>query len=80
MSYFEDQSNLLSDLDNFEMMVDELMKMDNASQNNIKGWLKNGLKKVWGGFKKAAKKVGDLCSKNPDKCFKVGKAIVNAIK
>ena len=72
MSYFEDESSPLSDLDNLEMMVNELMEMDNASLNNINGRIKKVAKKIGG----VVKNVVQFCKENLPTCLKIVAAIL----
>ena len=70
MSYFEDESSPLSDLDNLKMMFDTFMEMDDASQNNINGWLKNLVKKAKNVVVSVGKWTCDFCKKQPETCEK----------
>ena len=72
LRYLKDESSLLSDLDNLEMMVNKLMEMDNASLNNINGPIKNDLKKLG----EAAKKVFEFFKKNLPTCVSIVTAIL----
>ena len=71
MSYFEDESSPLNDLDNLKMMFDTFMEMDNASQNNINGLFSRIKDAVVRVGKKVGKWTCDFCKKQPETCEKI---------